>query len=351
MHDGAGIAAGGRALSRPDRIALAFAEGVLDLPDSGDVLVIRGRSPDLARVVDSRRLLFEQGFRPDHDALAAAGLRVTVRAEAPAAMAVVIAARARAETLGALARALALTPPGAMVALDGAKTDGIDGLARQVAAVLPVEARFAKAHGKVLALRRPEALPAAVADWAAAAAPQRNAAGFVTAPGMFSPEGPDPGSQRLAARLAEHRVAGRVADLGAGWGWLASAALDRCPGIETIALHEADAAALDAARVNVPDPRARFHWSDVRRLGRGDGPFDWVVMNPPFHQGRAATPELGAGFVAAAARVLAPSGSLLMVANRQLPYEAALEAAFLRWEKVEEDAAFKVLAADRPRRR
>ncbi|MBA3325767.1 MAG: methyltransferase, partial [Rhodobacteraceae bacterium] len=186
-----------------------------------------------------------------------------------------------------------------------------------------------------------------------AAAPARNAAGFVTEAGLFSADGPDPGSQRLAAAFdagAGSRLKGRVADLGAGWGWLAHEALVRCPGISSIDLYEAEARALDAARCNVPDPRAAFHWADVRTLRRADPAHDAVIANPPFHAGRAAEPELGRAFVAAAARLLKPSGRFLMVANRQLPYEAALDAAFGRWEKLSENGAFKVIAAERPRR-
>ena len=83
---------------------------------------------------------------------------------------------------------------------------------------------------------------------------------------MFSPDGVDPGSRRLAEAFAG-RLKGRVADLGAGWGWLAQAALARCPEIAELDLYEAEALALDAARANVTDPRARFHWTDVARLG------------------------------------------------------------------------------------
>ena len=75
-----------------------------------------------------------------------------------------------------------------------------------------------------------------------------------------------------------------------------------------------------------------------------------MISNPPFHQGRAAEPDLGAAFIAAAARILKPAGRLLMVANRQLPYEATLDAAFRHWEKLSEDGAYKVMAAERPRR-
>ncbi len=141
-----------------------------------------------------------------------------------------------------------------------------------------------------------------------------------------------------------------MADLGAGWGWLARTALERNPGIAALDLHEAELIALDAARTNVPDARARFHWSDVARLGKAAGPCDAVIMNPPFHQGRAAEPDLGIAFIAAATRMLKPQGRLTLVANRQMPYEAALEAGFRRWAKLGEAGGYKLLEAEGPRR-
>lgn len=352
MHHGAGIAAARRfpAMARADRLALAFETGALTLPPSGDVVVVRAAAPALAEVLPRERLVFESSFKPVHDALAGAGLRATVRAVAPAGMAAVTMGRARAETFGDIARALALLPAGGVLALDGAKTDGIDSAAKALAAALPLEGSFAKAHGRVVWTRRPESLPPEAAAWAADAAPARNAAGFVTAPGMFSPDAPDPGSLRLAAAMAG-RLSGRVADLGAGWGWLAAQALADSPGISAIDLYEAEGRALDAARINLTDPRADFRWADVRALRREGTGYDAAISNPPFHQGRAAEPELGAGFIAAAARILKPHGRFFMVANRQLPYEAALGAAFARWEKIAEDGAFKLFCADRPRRR
>ncbi len=336
-------------MSRTDRLVQAILSGDLDIPESGDILVIRGASGLLADVVEPVRLIFEQSFRPTHDALGRAGLRVTPCAEGPAMLAVVTLTRSRAENLGNVARALALLPCGATLVLDGAKTDGVDSLARQVGAALPLSGRYAKSHGLLAWLIRPAILPAAVAEWAAGAAPSRNSDGHLTAPGLFSPEGPDPGSRRLAAAL-DGRLKGRVADLGAGWGWLASEALARCPAITAIDLFDAEARAVDCARANVADPRATFHWADVRILGKPAESYDAVIANPPFHQGRAAEPDIGAAFIAAAARVMKASGRLLMVANRQLPYEAALDVAFARWERLSEDKLYKVLAADRPRK-
>ncbi len=46
----------------------------------------------------------------------------------------------------------------------------------------------------------------------------------------------------------------RMADLGAGWGYLSRAVLDR-PGVTSLDVIEAEALALDCAKANLPDPR------------------------------------------------------------------------------------------------
>jgi 16S rRNA (guanine1207-N2)-methyltransferase len=331
-----------------DRLAPALRSGVLELPAEGPVVVIRAEPSEFLEMVPEGRLRCAQSFRPSHDALAGLGYPVAARAKGPASMVVVNLTRSRAEKLGNVALGLRILSPGGTLAIAGAKSDGVESLARQVARALPVEGTFAKAHGRVLRLKRPAALPDAVAAWAEAAAPSRNAEGFLTAPGMFSPERSDPGSRRLAAAV-EGRLRGRVADLGAGWGWLAQAALAGSPDIAELDLYEAEALALDAARVNVTDRRARFHWADVTGLGAGVPPYDAVIANPPFHQGRAAEPDLGAAFIAAAARVLKPAGRLFIVANRQLPYEAIIDRTFRRWAKLGEDGLYKVIEAERPK--
>ena len=332
-----------------DRLALALQTGVLALPPEGRIAVLRAAPGPCLEVIPRERLACEQSFRPLHDALAAEGHAVSTRIEGPAAMVVVNLTRNRAETLANIARGLGMLPPGGRLAVAGSKTDGVDGIARQVGRVLPLEGAFVKAHGRVFWLARPETLPDPISDWARDGRPSPNDEGFLTAPGIFSSEHPDPGSVKLAAAI-DGPLKGRVADLGAGWGWLAQAVLARSPAIEALDLYEAEAAALDCARVNVPDPRAHFHWADATSLGAGAARCDAVVTNPPFHHGRAADPHLGAAFIRAAAALLKPGGRLFMVANRQLPYEAALDGAFRRWEKLGEDGRFKVLRAELPRR-
>ena len=335
-------------MSQSDRLAAALAARAFDLPEEGRIVFIRATAGPALHMIDRGRLCCEQSLRFAHDLLSEQGFDVCPRALDPASAVIVALTRSRAENLGNVARALALLPRDGLLVVDGAKTEGVDSLAKQVAAVLPLEGQFTKAHGRVFWLRRPDLLPEAVLGWAKAAEPARNADGFFTEPGLFSAEGIDPGSRRLA-EVFPGRLKGRVADLGAGWGWLSIQALAAGPGITQIDLYETEARALDMARLNLSDPRAAFHWADVGGLGRGVPPYDRVIANPPFHRGRAAQPELGTAFIAAAARILKPSGQFLMVANRQLPYEAELDARFREWERLTEEGGYKVLCATRPR--
>ena len=321
------------------RLALALT-GADALPAPGRVLVI-GAGPDLSDLPKERTVVV-QGFRPDNDALAAQGWTVVPEIAAATgdfAAAVVLLPRSRVAARSAVAEAARLVAAGGPVWVDGQKTDGIDPMLKDLRARTAVSAPIAKAHGKIFRFRA----GAGFDDWRAV--DLSPAPGFVTRAGVFSAEKVDLGSTLLAEALPE-RMPARVADLGAGWGWLAAQVLTR-QGVAELHLVEADHAALACARRNVTDPRARFHWADATRF-RPEARFDAVVMNPPFHAGRAADPALGAAFIGAAAGMLAPAGRLWMVANRHLPYEAVLARHFREVAEIGGDGAFKLFAAARP---
>lgn len=317
-----------------------MASSRLDLidPPDGRIVLIGAGPRDLAPF-DPARTLVVQGFRPDHDAVAAQGFDVSPTLAGPAQAAVVILPRARAEARARIAAAAAILPPGAPLWIDGQKTDGIDSVLREMRALLPVEDVQSRAHGKIFRVTIPAANDWLPADWAAR---ETLVDGFLTLPGVFSADGPDPASVMLAAHLPD-RMPTRVVDLGAGWGWLSAQVLAR-PGAEVVHLVEADHAALCCARRNVTDARARFHWADATAF-RLPEPVNAVVMNPPFHSGRAADPHLGARFIRAAAGLLTGAGRLWMVANRHLPYEQALAECFADVAEIGGDSRFKVLTA------
>lgn len=174
----------------------------------------------------------------------------------------------------------------------------------------------------------------------------REISGFTVQAGIFSSDHIDPGSQLLADHLPAH-LHGHVADLGAGWGFLSAAILKRCPKIQRLDLFEADSRALACARKNL-DAQPQdigFHWHDVTTGLPAQ--YDAIVMNPPFHTGQATDVDLGRAFLKVAAASLKRGGKLLLVANRQLPYEAALEVSGLAWRKITEDKVYKILAAEK----
>ena len=280
-------------------------------------------------------------FRPDQDHFAGLGYACAIQPEGRYGASVVCAARSKPLSLARIAEAAAVTD--GPVIVDGGKTDGIESLLKACRARIDVSAPLSKSHGKLFWFPASDGF----ADWAQSE-PQEIEGGFVTAPGVFSADGIDPASKLLADHLPE-KLGRKVADLGAGWGYLSARVLER-EGVEHLHLVEADHAALDCARRNVADPRAEFLWEDATRW-RPSEPVDCVVMNPPFHTGRKGDPDLGRAFITAAAQMLTPRGQLWLVANRHLPYEADLAAAFADVTEVGGDTRFKILNCSRPSRK
>ncbi|WP_112321238.1 class I SAM-dependent methyltransferase [Oceanibium sediminis] len=259
---------------------------------------------------------------------------------------VVCLQRNRAQSFGLLSDGLTRLADGGLLVIDGQKTDGVDAFLKRLKTAVPMDGVLSKSHGKIAWGPKPDPMPTLMSDWKAGAAP-RQVDGLWTAPGMFSADGLDPGSALLIAHLPEG-AKGRAADLGAGWGALSAALLAKAPKLVSLDLIEADHAALEAARRNVSDPRARFHWADATTFDGGD--YDLIITNPPFHESRSADPALGRAFIQAAARLLGPKGRFLMVANRQLPYEKTLETSFRQWEQIETTPRYKIIRASHPLR-
>ncbi|MBL9062377.1 class I SAM-dependent methyltransferase [Tabrizicola sp.] len=322
---------------RSARLSLALETGALELPARGSIAVYRPRVGDDLSALPRDRVVVLTGFKPDHDHFAASH---SVTPSAPYAAAIVCLPRSREAARALIAQAAAEVAPGGWIAVDGQKTDGIDTALKDLRGRVDLSESLSKAHGKLASFQA----GADLSDWRAT---PHQVEGFQTLPGIFSADGPDPGSILLAATLPA-KLGGKIADLGAGWGFLAAEILKR-PGVKKLDLVEAEADALDCARVNVADPRARFHWADATSW-RPETLLDAVVMNPPFHTGRAADPALGAAFIRAARRMLAPDGSLWLVANRHLPYDAVLSDCFLEVRDVAGGSGFRVIQAIKPRR-
>lgn len=325
---------------RSARLEMALEGGLFPVPAEGRVAVIRPRVGDDLAGLPKDRVEVVTGFRPDYDWFAARGYQVAARPEGSYAAAVVCLPRSRAQARALIAEAAGLVVAGGPVAVDGQKTDGVDALLKELRGRVDLSEALSKAHGKIAVFPAGPGLE----DWADLPA---EVEGFRTVAGVFSADGIDRGSAMLAAALPAE-MKGKVADLGAGWGYLSRAVLMR-EGVRECHLVEAEADALDCARVNVADERAQFHWADVTTV-RLPKLMEHVVMNPPFHAGRDADPALGLAFIGAAARALAPDGTLWLVANRHLPYDRALGTLFREVQEIGGDAAFRVIRAAYPLR-
>ena len=323
---------------RSARFEMALKTGAMLVPPQGDIAVYRPVKGDDLSAFPKTSCVVMTGFKPDHDHFAAAGYRTAL--DGAVGLAVVCLPRAKAAARAMIAAAASAVLPGGKIVVDGQKTDGVESILRDVADLgIAVGDAVSKAHGKLAVITAGPALTA----WAAS--PQTLADGSITKPGVFSADGPDRGSALLAGILPA-KLPGRVADLGAGWGYLSRAIL-ACDGVKELDVIEAEAVALECARLNVTDPRARFHWADVTTF-RPAKMWDAVIMNPPFHVARAADPNLGLAFLTAAQRGLSPSGRLWLVANRQLPYVAHLKKLFKQVDDLGGDTVFRLICAAYP---
>lgn len=339
-------------MSEPlDALLHPFTKGLLTPPAPGRGFLLRARWGAGLDETWRRGLVCVQSFKPDHDQLAQAGF--TMADKLPAQrfdLGLCLLTKHKAENLANLARAWAAVTPGGLIVCAGRVDTGAASVARHLEEAAGAAEMIAKYHCKVFWIERTATTPTVFDEWASAGALHRVAeTGYFSQPGLYSWDKIDRGS----ALLAEHLPADlgrRVADLGAGWGYLSAELLRRCPGVTALELFEAEGLALAAARRNLGEiggaVTPAYHWHDVR-AGIGSKLFDTIVMNPPFHEGKEVDASLGQRFIAAAAEGLVLGGRLFMVANRQLPYEHALKLAFRRFKVIAETGLYKVIEAIR----
>jgi len=211
---------------------------------------------------------------------------------------------------------------------------------------------------------------------------------FISRPGLHGWDKVDAGSALLARHFPPD-LSGSIADFGCGWGYLSLQAAAVSKKITCLTLVDIDSRAVDIAKRNVqrqhPDLPMETMWADLthpqmsspRRRGsssasarlvnsirrpdglvdprlRGDdeeegfGPFDAILLNPPFHAGTHAVPALGQAIITTAAQSLKAGGKLYLVANRHLPYEKTLGALFKQVEVLEDAGGFKAFLCRAP---
>jgi len=348
-----------RSEDRPlETLFLPLSEGHLAWPASG-ALFLRARAGVPLQAGSWPGLACHQTFAPDAAALERLRLRMltddldTATQKFP--LVLILPPRQRDEARALLARALRLTERGGRIVAcmsndEGARSGEAD-LERIVGPLTTLTKNKCRVFWSA-PLDQPHD-DALVEEWLRLDAVRPIDDGrFVSRPGVFAWDRIDVASQLLAEHLPSD-LAGRAADLGAGFGYLSVELLQRCARIAALDLYEAERRALDLARRNLAalESRAaiRYCWHDVT-AGLTDR-YDVIVCNPPFHtHARADRPDIGRRFIATAAQSLLPGGRLWLVANRHLPYEQALGAGFERVRIVTQQHGFKVVEALRAKR-
>ncbi|MFP5441052.1 MAG: methyltransferase [Gammaproteobacteria bacterium] len=162
-------------------------------------------------------------------------------------------------------------------------------------------------------------------------------------PGVFSAGRLDEGTALLLGTVGNVR-AGRVLDMGCGAGLIGAFLKKKNPAL-SIEMVDSNALAVVASewtlRENGLD--AKVYASDG--FSAVSGTFDWIISNPPFHDGIATDYRFFERFIAEAPRFLRPGGRLRIVANAHLKYLPAIDRAFGNARTVTENPKFRVYEA------
>ena len=238
---------------------LPFTSGALAWPQVGGALFLRARDGWPLHQQALPGLVCEQSFKPEADALQRSRFPLAGPDDSTRfPLVLVLPPRQRDEARALMARAVARTTPGGRVLAcipnaEGAKS-GQGDLAR-LAGPLQV---LTKNHCRVFWSGPLSGAvdPGLAAEWSTLDAPRPILVGgavdggYVSRPGVFAWDRIDPASALLAAHLPAD-ISGHGADLGAGWGYLATEVLARCPRVTGLDLYEAEAGSM-RSQANTP---------------------------------------------------------------------------------------------------
>ncbi|MFZ5723274.1 MAG: methyltransferase [Pseudomonadota bacterium] len=323
---------------------------------AGKLLVVNPPADDLPRELAARDDLQLHWFtqdRADAQALAAQGVAVEFGA-APAGNETYAAVlllhpkeRALAEFLLFLARSRVAA--GGSLWLAGENKGGIRGTEKRLAeAGIQVETIDSARHCRLVKVSPKSAgTPFSLEDWLEVTALDIGSGTLAVAslPGVFSAGRLDDGTALLLGTLDSVR-AGRVLDMGCGAGVIGAWLKKNNPAL-TVDLADSNALAVTASewtlRENGLD--ARVFASDG--FSAVSGTYDWIVSNPPFHNGIATDYRFVERFIADAPRFLRPGGRLRIVANAHLKYLPAIQRAFGNARTLTENSRFRIYEAVR----
>ena len=158
----------------------------------------------------------------------------------------------------------------------------------------------------------------------------------------------DKGSELLVNNLPE-KIYGHVADYGCGYGFISCHLLNHYKDITNLYFIDADLRAVDATEKNLNEIKHNSikhkKWNDITNHNLiKENKMDFIIMNPPFHEGKKSDANIGIKFINSAYKNLKKGGYLYMTANKHLPYEETLNNLFNKSEKIKEQEGFKIFS-------
>jgi 16S rRNA (guanine1207-N2)-methyltransferase len=329
-----------------------FEQGLIALP-VGAVAFLNARLHPLLKQWEVKSLHLHQYFKPYARQLQDSGF--TAEPFAPASietcnLTLVLVPKNATEGAAIIAQALLALEPGGLLVCAADNKSGGPRLEKILTGFGLINIRSeSKNKARVVWAKAENLDKPAIQQALAAGMPQKILDGqFISIPGIFGWDKIDAGSALLIKHLP-HDLTGHGADFGCGYGILARHVLDHNPSVESLACIDADARTVQVCRQNLENhnARAQFFWEDLTVQNHNFENLDFIVMNPPFHEGRGTDIGIGLDFIATAARSLKVGGTLWMVANAQLPYEEALKSLFKSCSREFEGAGFKIFKAQK----
>ena len=169
-------------------------------------------------------------------------------------------------------------------------------------------------------------------------------------PAVFAREKLDIGTRLLLPCVAEAvrkaEPGARVLDLACGNGVLGMTALAGRQDLQVCFSDVSSQAVLSASRnVERAFPEAEVAFVHADGIESGQGRFDLILLNPPFHEGGVVGNHISLRLFGQAARHLSPGGRLLMVGNRHLGYHRSLRRHFSSIHQLDASPKFVVFQA------
>ncbi len=146
---------------------------------------------------------------------------------------------------------------------------------------------------------------------------------WISFPGVFSANELDAGTKLLLENLPP-QVKGKVLDFACGSG-IIGCYIARHFGLKDVTLSDINALALHAAQLNAQALNIEVKIVPSDGLAQLKSKFDFVFTNPPFHTGIKTDYSVTDGFIRQLKGNLNPTGRLILVANRFLPYPDMLD--------------------------